>query len=180
MSDNLKSFPEENIEKIKVSSAEIVVHGTKEKPYFEIKYFGLSNNEIHIGYSSYNLDIVFGYLDKYFDIVEKDECGYDYPYNDLISRKALLGTERLLMTDIVQNNPTAKYILEQVLYDIEHAETAFDKEKVIEELKSWEKASHDAGIQSTYAELDNKASGYYQESRAYHRAIEIVEKGGIE
>ena len=100
--------------------------------------------------------------------------------NDLISRKALLGTERLLMTDIVQNNPTAKYILEQVLYDIEHAETAFDKEKVIEELKSWEKASHDAGIQSTYAELDNKASGYYQESRAYHRAIKIVEKGGIE
>ena len=60
------------------------------------------------------------------------------------------------------------------------APTAFDKEKVIEELKSWEKASHDAGIQSTYAELDNKASGYYQESRAYHRAIEIVEKGGIE
>lgn len=100
--------------------------------------------------------------------------------DDLISRGALLGTERLLMTDIVQNNPTAKYILEQVLYDIEHAETAFDKEKVIEELKSWEKASHDAGIQSTYAELDNKASGYYQESRAYHRAIKIVEKGGIE
>ena len=63
---------------------------------------------------------------------------------------------------------------------LEEAETAFDKEKVIEELKSWKKASHDAGIQSTYAELDNKASGYYQESRAYHRAIDIVEKGGIE
>ena len=63
---------------------------------------------------------------------------------------------------------------------IAEQQTAFDKEKVIEELKSWEKASHDAGIQSTYAELDNKASGYYQESRAYHRAIEIVEKGGIE
>lgn len=62
---------------------------------------------------------------------------------------------------------------------VKNAPTAFDKEKVIEELKSWEKASHDAGIQSTYAELDNKASGYYQESRAYHRAIEIVEKGGI-
>ena len=62
---------------------------------------------------------------------------------------------------------------------VKNAQTAFDKEKVIEELKSWEKASHDAGIQSTYAELDNKASGYYQESRAYHRAIEIVEKGGL-
>ena len=55
--------------------------------------------------------------------------------DDLISRKALLGTERLLMTDIVQNNPTAKYILEQVLYDIEHTETVFDKEKVIEQIK---------------------------------------------
>ena len=55
---------------------------------------------------------------------------------------------------------------------------AFNKEKVIEEIKSWEKASHDAGIQSKYAGLDNKASGYYQESRAYHRAVEIVEKGG--
>ena len=63
---------------------------------------------------------------------------------------------------------------------IKRSSTAFDKGKVIEELRSWKKASHDAGIQSTYAELDNKASGYYQESRAYHRAIEIVEKGGIE
>ena len=66
------------------------------------------------------------------------------------------------------------------LEDFDRQPTVFDKEKVIEELKSWEKASHDAGIQSTYAELDNKASGYYQESRAYHRAIKIVEKGGIE
>ena len=84
-----------------------------------------------------------------------------------------------------------KFLLECAEYDndgrliipyryVKNAPTAFDKEKVIEELKSWEKASHDAGIQSTYAELDNKASGYYQESRAYHRAIEIVEKGGIE
>ena len=77
-----------------------------------------------------------------------------------------------LTKDRVENDP--------VRIAAECAPTAFDKEKVIEELKSWEKASHDAGIQSTYAELDNKASGYYQESRAYHRAIEIVEKGGIE
>lgn len=74
----------------------------------------------------------------------------------------------------------AKDLRETAQELIDRQPTAFDKEKVIEELKSWEKASHDAGIQSTYAELDNKASGYYQESRAYHRAIEIVEKGGIE
>ena len=77
-----------------------------------------------------------------------------------------------LTKDRVENDP--------VRIAVKCAPTAFDKEKVIEELKSWEKASHDAGIQSTYAELDNKASGYYQESRAYHRAIKIVEKGGVE
>lgn len=91
--------------------------------------------------------------------------------DDLISRESLIENLRrfapehysALVNDLIIKEPTA-----------------FDKKRVIEELKSWEKASHDAGIQSTYAELDNKASGYYQESRAYHRAIEIVEKGGIE
>lgn len=73
MNDDLISRNEltENVDKIKVSSAEIVVHGTKEKPYFEIKYFDLSDNEMHVGYSSYNLDIVFEYLEKYFDIVKE-------------------------------------------------------------------------------------------------------------
>ena len=61
----------ENVNKIKVSSADIVVHGTRERPYFEIKYFDLSDNEMHIGFSSYKLDIVFGYLEKYFDIVKE-------------------------------------------------------------------------------------------------------------
>lgn len=85
--------------------------------------------------------------------------------DDLISRKAL-------MEGRVENDPVRIAAM--------CAQTAFDKEKVIEELKSWEKASYNAGIQNNYVGLDNKASGYYQESRAYHRAIEIVEKGGIE
>lgn len=89
--------------------------------------------------------------------------------DDLISRKALLGTERLLMTDIVENNPTAKYILEQVLYDIEHAETVFDKEKVIDELKSAENYLYVNGIHITNFKFIHPLT-----------AIEIVEKGGIE
>lgn len=98
--------------------------------------------------------------------------------DDLISRKALLKELREIMDE--PHNTMFLMGIGAAVSIVEHRETAFDKEKVIEELKSWEKASHDAGIQSTYAELDNKASGYYQESRAYHRAIEIVEKGGIE
>lgn len=92
--------------------------------------------------------------------------------DDLISRKVLLGTERLLMTDIVENNPTAKYILEQVLFDIENAPTAFDKEKVIDQLKVLS-----SGIILNTNISDDYAEGYV---RAAKDIIEIVEKGGIE
>lgn len=61
----------EKIEKIKVSNAEIVVHGTKERPYYEIKYYDLLDNECHVGFSSYSLDIVFDWLSKCFEIVDK-------------------------------------------------------------------------------------------------------------
>lgn len=55
------------------------------------------------------------------------------------------------------------------------------RKEVIDELKAWEKASYNAGTQSKYAGLDGKASEYYKESRAYHRAIKIVEsrKAGL-
>lgn len=66
-SELLKEFAE----KIKVSSAEIVVHGTREKPYYEIKYHDLPDGQIHIGYSSYNLDFVFGWLEECFEIVKE-------------------------------------------------------------------------------------------------------------
>ena len=98
--------------------------------------------------------------------------------DDLISRKAVIDTIENIISEVEVG--LTECLLKEARVRIEQLDTAFDKEKIIEELKSWEKASHDAGIQSTYAELDNKASGYYQESRAYHRAIEIVEKGGIE
>lgn len=100
--------------------------------------------------------------------------------DDLISRKDLLGTERLLMTDIVAKNPTAKYILEQVLFDIKNAPTAFDKERVIEDLNDWmidaEKwaAKYDEVGDTDNMDLQDMAA------RCYKNAIEIVEKGGIE
>lgn len=187
MSDDLigEEVLHQKIDKIRVSSAEIVVHGTKEKPYYEIKYFDLSDNEMHIGYSSYNLDFVFGYLEKYFEIVgENGEHGKsENPITgDLISRKDLVGTERLLMTDIVENNKVARYILEQVLYDIEHAPVAFDKEKVIEELNNFKNSKIDmsddepelADVDSIYEEGLSQG-----EINAYIKAIEIVEKGGV-
>lgn len=71
--NELSSIQPNTIEKIKVSSAEILVHGTKEKPYYEIKYRDLSDGQIHEGYGSYNLDYVFEWLEECFEIIpEKD------------------------------------------------------------------------------------------------------------
>lgn len=69
----LSSIQPNAIEKIKVSSAEILIHGTKGKPYYEIKYRDLSDGQIHEGYGSYNLDYVFEWLEECFEIIpEKD------------------------------------------------------------------------------------------------------------
>lgn len=97
--------------------------------------------------------------------------------NDLISRKVLLGTERLLMTNIVENNPTAKYILEQVLFDIENAPTAFDKEKVIDEIKNQLELSDTCAYESDYP---TEVSYYKGRALGHEIDIEIVKKGGID
>ena len=50
-------------------SAEIVVHGTVENPYYEIKYLVIGEDEYRIGYSSYDINNVFGWLEECFEIV---------------------------------------------------------------------------------------------------------------
>lgn len=62
-----------NVVKIKVKSAEIVVHGTIEKPYYEIEYHCIGKEEGNIGYSSYDLNNVFRWLNEYFEIVKEKE-----------------------------------------------------------------------------------------------------------
>lgn len=59
-------------EKIKAINPQIVVHGTLEKPYYEIFYYDISDNQWHIGYSSYNLQVVKEYLDSYFEIIDAE------------------------------------------------------------------------------------------------------------
>lgn len=69
---SLQSEADLMIEKIKVVNAEIVVHGTEEEPYYEIMYC-TPDGESHIGYSSYDLNIVFGYRRDYFDIIDNKD-----------------------------------------------------------------------------------------------------------
>ena len=58
------------MEKIKVSEIEIIVAGKKEKPYFEIKYREVGKRHYNIGFSSYNLDYVFDWKEKSFEVIK--------------------------------------------------------------------------------------------------------------
>lgn len=53
------------MKKIKVTSVEIVVHGTVDKPYFELEYYTM-DGQCHLGYSSYNLENVFKWKKRMF------------------------------------------------------------------------------------------------------------------
>ena len=82
--------------KIKVIEPQIVVHGTVDKPYYEICYYDIAKKEWCIGYSSYDLKNVVGWLNECFEVIEADvapvkhgewlqtnifkcsECGYSF------------------------------------------------------------------------------------------------------
>lgn len=55
--------------KIKVSEIEIIVTG-KKKPYFEIKYREVGKRYYNIGFSSYDLDYVFDWKEKCFEVIK--------------------------------------------------------------------------------------------------------------
>lgn len=59
--------------KIKATSADIIVTGTAEKHYYEIKYREIGCSEYHIGYGSYDLNNVIEWLRECFEIVNTDE-----------------------------------------------------------------------------------------------------------
>ena len=86
--------------------------------------------------------------------------------DDLISRKAVIKAVDKHERDDGTLDDDISVILEEV-------ETAFDKEKVIEELKRLETNTF-----RYYNQYDDEQA--FGESAAYRAAIEIVEKGGIE
>lgn len=59
-----------SINKAKVDSLEVIARMLDDKPYYELKYRLVGKKDYSIGYSSYDLKIVLGYIDTYFEIVE--------------------------------------------------------------------------------------------------------------
>lgn len=86
--------------------------------------------------------------------------------DDLISRKALIA-------DMKSRKYIDKALCEIFETVVDEAPTAFNKENVIEELKNNAEDSR-----KYWSEFDEECA--FGEMNAYTRAIEIVEKGGIE
>lgn len=61
------------INKARVNSLEIIARMLDDKPYYELKYRQVGKKDYSIGYSSYDLKTVLGYIDTYFEIVESDK-----------------------------------------------------------------------------------------------------------
>lgn len=61
------------INKAKVDSLEVIAQMLDSKPYYELKYRLVGKKDYSIGYSSYDLKIVLGYIDEYFEIVKSDK-----------------------------------------------------------------------------------------------------------
>ena len=90
--------------------------------------------------------------------------------DDLISRKALLKELREIMDE--PHNTMFLMGIGAAVSIVEHRETAFDKEKVIEELMKCSDdpcTLHECGVRSEYCS-----------ACMAKKAVEIVEKGGIE
>ena len=88
--------------KIIVTELEIIVTGTKEKPYFEIKYMEAGQHSYHIGYSSYDLNNVFQWREECFEVLKEDKynngwiaCTDRLPTREEYQR----GNGRFLVTD---------------------------------------------------------------------------------
>lgn len=99
--------------------------------------------------------------------------------DDLISRKAVLEeleSLRVALTGIScrkEYKTTQKEIMNSVIRIIEEHPTAFDKEKVIEKLRSEAQRWHESGVKFKDENEKGVAGGF-------RLATHIVEKGGIE
>ena len=77
MSETLTCADSIETEKIRTHHAKIVVECTTGKPYYSIEWFDAAKQEYCVGYSSYVIDNVIGWLKEYFEIVEAPKTNAD-------------------------------------------------------------------------------------------------------
>ena len=141
MNEEVKTINNKNevSSKIKTSEIMITVNGSADEPYYSIRYYDLSDNEWHVGFSSYCLSYVMDWKNQHFEIVNPVEhAGPTKPMKietlkkfwQVVKQKYERGNGQYidwLLNDIV--NETIK--------DIEGAENMIDVENYETEI-NWE------------------------------------------
>ena len=84
-------FGYEEEQRIKVTSAEIIVANTKgarqNKPYYEIKYQEVGQEEYNIGFGSYKLPYVLHWLDTCFEIIGEQNTKNTYSISEVYTEQ---------------------------------------------------------------------------------------------
>lgn len=87
--ETMMSTDSQQQEKIKTPFAKVIVDGRGANPYFSILYFDPADKDFHIGYSSYDLDYVFNWLDEEFEIIENGNfalAALRFPTREMVER----------------------------------------------------------------------------------------------
>lgn len=74
-----KALPEKMPDEFVGINPEIIVTDTVYKPYFQIRYYDPKAKEGYIGFGSYCLENVFGWLKGYFGTTKAKVVDYDAP-----------------------------------------------------------------------------------------------------
>lgn len=126
--------------KIKVSYADVIVERIDGKPYYNIKYFDIEKNQGYIGFGSYNLDYVYDWLEKFFDVVG-EPITYVTDKGDMISRKALIEEIRKSMyfNPHKESKIAHNHIDEHMhfLRMVQEAPTVYDIDVIYDKLESY-------------------------------------------
>lgn len=100
MSENKKN-------KLVVDDIEVIVRGTKNRPYYEIKYREVGRDDYNIGFGSYDLNNVLKWKEEEFDVAQNKETKQEVTNEQLL--------EHLKEIEIAQgclaNGMTALFLL---------------------------------------------------------------------
>lgn len=107
-----KPKEQEQVEKIKVISPEIIVTMMGARPYYEIKYFDISDCKWHIGYSSYDLKNVIEWKNECFEVIDAND-GW-IPCSE---RQPVVETKVLICARRRYRDGTFHYIITTAMYE---------------------------------------------------------------
>ena len=111
----------DEVEKINTHFARIIVTGTSDKPYYEIMWYDPKAKMYCIGYSSYKIEFVFGWLKEHFEVVGSNDPLMMEPLSEMSNiERILCGDKEALVNELHDIVKWARELSKQDWYNITH------------------------------------------------------------